>query len=130
MIFPSTPKVSNSPFILSFSLFSGCLLLASCGNSASNLASKSLDSVKNLLPSSVPIATVRSKDLKEMPSGADRALAWNQSLNQWVYVNIDYNPATLPNSQTQPIDSGLLPPLNSNSAEGTILDTSGQLPGE
>jgi len=125
---PSICQTLNRSANLRLSLFLGCILLTSCTSSTSNLASRSLDSVKNLLPSRVPIATVRTKDLKKMASGADRALAWNQSLNQWVYVDIDYNPATLPDAQTLPIDGGLLPPLESG--EGTTLNNTGQLPGE
>jgi len=110
-------------------LLSGCTLLVSCGNSTtSNLASQSLDKVTSLWPSSVPIAEVRAQDLKKMPSGADRALAWNRHLNQWVFVPMDYNPATLPDAQTQPIDGGLLPPLQSGG--NSILEGQGALPRE
>jgi hypothetical protein len=104
-----------------------CALLVSCGN-PSNLASKSLDKVTGLWPSRVPIAKVRPQDLKKMPSGADRALAWNRHLNQWVFVPMNYNPATLPDAQTLPIDGGLLPPLQSG--ETTILNGQGLLPEE
>ena len=125
---PKSPYLVTRPLPLSISLFGACLVFTSCGNSTSNLASQPLDSVKSLLPSRIPIATVRNKDLKELPSGADRALAWSKSLNRWTYAKIDYNPATLPDTQTQPIDSGLLPPLNEG--ESSILNNSGTLPDE
>lgn len=112
---------------VSLTLITSSSLLISCSSSSSsNLASKSLDKVTGLWPSRVPVAEVRKKDLKKMASGADRALAWNRSLNQWVYVPVDYNPPTLPDDQSFPIDGGLLPPLQPG--QDSTLEGRGQLP--
>ncbi|GEM_PF-4030740 len=117
------------PTTAGFTLAVSCSLLISCGNSStSNLASKSLNKVTSLWPSRVPIAEVRQKDLKKMPSGADRALAWNRSLNQWVYMPVDYNPPALPEDPTYPIDGGLLPPLQP--CQGSTAEGRGQVPEE
>ena len=120
---------------MSLTLLSSGSLLVSCGTSASNLAGKSLKSLKSiksatagLLPSRVPIAEVRTKDLKKMASGADRAIAWDRKLNRWVYTAVDYKPATLPNEQTLPVDGGLLPSLHPG--QNTTLNGQGPLPGE
>lgn len=80
------------------------------------------------MPSRVAIAEVRSKDLQKMASGADLALAWDRKLNRWVYTAVDYKPATLPDTQSQPVDTGLLPPLRQG--ENTTLKGQGQGPGE
>lgn len=102
-------------------------LLASCSNSStSSLASKSLDKVTGLWPSRVPVVDVRHKDLKKMASGKDRALAWDRSLNQWVYLPVDYKPPTLPDDQAIPIDGGLLPPLHPG--QDSSLEGRGQMP--
>ena len=119
---------------ISFAIVS-CFIFASCG--ASNLAKKSVKSVSKsvagIMPSRVPIATVRSKDLKKMPTGADRALAWERHLNRKRYAYNsgwmapkNYKAPTLPNDRGLPIDGGLLPPLHPG--QGTTMDGSGQLP--
>ncbi|NWK56413.1 hypothetical protein HW115_12385 [Verrucomicrobiaceae bacterium N1E253] len=113
----------------SIPLVLACALISACGNSSSsNLASKSIDKVTGLWPRRVDVVDVRHKELKKMPSGKDLALAWDRSLNQWVYVPVDYKPPTLPDDPTMPIDAGLLPPLQPG-LEST-LDGQGQLPAE
>ncbi len=119
-----------------------CIGFASCGNfSATNLAKKSVSSVKSvsksvtgIIPSRVPIATVRTQDLKEMPTGEERALAWERQLNRKRYASYsggwvapkNYQAPTLPDEASFPIDAGLLPPLHQN--QGTTLRASGELP--
>lgn len=106
-----------------------CSLFVSCQTDlTSGLTSKSLDKVTSLWPSRVPIAEVRNKDLKKMASGADRALAWDRSLNQWVYMPVDYKPPALPDEPTYPVDGGLLPPLHPG--QGDSMDERGQRPEE
>jgi len=129
-----TSSFSRQFLRVSFALTS-CLILASCG--ASTLAKKSVKSVSKsvagIMPSRMPIATVRSKDLKTMPTGADRALAWERHLNRqryayssrWVAPK-NYKAPTLPDERGLPIDGGLLPPLHPG--QGTTMDGTGQLP--
>lgn len=131
----SAPAIYSShiqPLLTSLALLSCGTLLVSCGTSASNLAGKSLDSIKsataNLLPSRIPIAEVRTKDLQKLTSGTDRALAWDRKLNRWVYMAVDYKPATLPDQPSLPVDGGLLPALHPG--QNTTLKSQGSLPGE
>lgn len=65
------------------------------------------------MPSRIPIAQVREADLQKMPTGADRALAWDRHLNRkrYVFVPSNYKPPTLPDSRSLPMDGGILPPL-------------------
>ena len=118
--------------LLHFTTLASGLVIISCGTSASNFAGKSIQSIKlvtsNLLPSRIPIAEVRTKDLQKISSGTDLALAWDRKLNRWVYTNVDYKPATLPDQQSLPIDGGLLPALHPG--RNTTLDGRGSLPNE
>lgn len=112
-----------------------CLIFTSCSNfSATDLAKKSVKSVTGLMPSRMPIATARAGDLKKMPTGADRALAWDRHLNSkryaysgpaWVLPK-NYKAPTLPDERGMPADGGLLPPLHPG--QGTTLEAGGQLP--
>ena len=123
-----------------------CMGFASCSNfSATNLAKKSVTSVKSasksvsksvagIIPSRVPIATVRTEDLKKLPTGAERALAWERQLNSrhyasynsgWV-VPANYKAPTLPDERSIPADGGLLPPLHPG--QSTTLQGNGELP--
>lgn len=132
MIAPSHLQTPCQKIARAASLTLTCSLLLSCGNSSStsskekNIARKSIDQIANLWPSRVPIAEVRNDDLKKMPSGADRALAWNRSLNQWVYMPVNYKQPTLPNDQTLPMGNGLLPPLHPG--QNSSLEGLGQPP--
>ena len=133
----STPSNFQNPRLkmaLAASLTLTCSLFISCGNSSStsseekSIASKSIGTITGLWPSRVPIAEVRSKDLKKMPSGTDRALAWDRSLNRWVYMPVNYKQPTLPDDQTFPIGNGLLPPLHPG--QDSSLEGLGHLPME
>ncbi len=113
-----------------------CSLLVSCGHfDASTLAKKSVKSVKavtKLIPSrTVPITTVRVKDLQELPTGADRALAWNRHLDHRRFAFFTpkhYNPPKLPSDRGMSADDGLLPSLLPGA--GASLDARGELPAE
>ena len=134
-----------SNFVRMCLIVTSCIAFTSCGNfSASSLAKKSVASAKKsvtsvkksvtgILPSRVPIATVRSEDLQKLPSGADRALAWERHLNRQRYAYAgrwfppkNYKAPTLPNEAGLPADGGLLPPLHPG--QGTTLEADGQLP--
>ncbi|BDS06405.1 hypothetical protein NT6N_14450 [Oceaniferula spumae] len=130
-------EVTNIPRkFASMSLtLTSCVILASCSNfSAADLAKKSVKSVSGLIPSRMPIAEVRPGDLKKMPTGADRALAWERHLNkkQYVYNTSNwvapknYKAPTLPEESGLPADGGLLPPLHPG--QGSALDNGGSLP--
>lgn len=114
-----------------------CSLLVSCGNfnasGVSQLAKKSVESVANLVPRRVPVATVRPKDLKKMPSGADRAMAWDRHLDSKRYASVsrwflpkNYKAPKLPDERTMPTDGGILPPLHPG--QGSALKGQGELP--
>lgn len=123
------PTLTHKHAFLPLALLASIPLLASCSNSSSsNLANKSLDKITGLWPSRVPVVDVRHKDLKKMASGKDRALAWDRSLNQWVYLPVDYKPPTLPDTQSMPVDGGILPPLTPG--QDTLLEGQGAMPGE
>lgn len=137
----STPNITLPTFTkrvapLSLTLIS-CSLLVSCGNfSATNLAKKSMHSVKsvaNLVPRRIPVAEVRTKELQKMPSGADRALAWNRHLDAKRYATTsykwfnpkNYKPASLPDERSMPMDGGILPPLKPG--QGSTLEGRGDI---
>lgn len=71
-----------------------------------------------------------------MPTGAERALAWDKHLNRKRYVSYlptgnwvppkGYKAPTLPDERGIPVDGGLLPPLRPG--QRTTLDASGELP--
>ncbi len=118
---PQTPSLYKKTTTLGLTLLS-CSLLASCaGSSLSTMAKKSANTVARLIPSRVPVAQVRPKDLKKVSSGADRALAWDRHLDSQRYAATsipslwipgDYQAPTLPSSRSMPTDGGILPPLN------------------
>lgn len=114
---------------LSLTLISSSLLV-SCGNfDAAGLAQKSVRSVANLIPRRVPVAEVREKDLRQMPTGADRALAWDRHLDARRYVFFipkHYKAPKLPATRSLPADGGILPPLHPG--RGSSLDGRGSLP--
>lgn len=116
---------------LSLTLISSSLLV-SCGNfDASGLAQKSVRSVANLIPRRVPVAEVREKDLRQMPTGADRALAWERHLDAKRYaffIPRHYKAPKLPATRSLPEDGGILPPLHPG--RGSSLDGRGSLPPE
>ena len=100
-----------------------CSLFVSCGNfnaaAVSKVAKKSVASVANLVPRRVPVAQVRPKDLKLMPTGADRALAWDRHLDSKRYASNSrwfapkhYKAPKLPSARSMPTDGGILPPLH------------------
>ena len=113
-----------------------CSLFVSCGNfDAAGIAKKSVRSVANLVPRRVPVAEVRPKDLKEMPSGADRALAWDRHLDSKRYASNfrwfapkNYKAPRLPDSRSMPTDGGILPPLHPG--RGSNLEGRGAIPSD
>lgn len=94
-------------------------LLASCASmdavkaSAAN-ASKGLKqfSLSDLRPSGVEVVEVREKELKEMPLGKERALAFDQKRKRsfWSFLPANFEEPTLPDIGDEGIDGSLLPP--------------------
>ncbi len=105
---------------------SSCALLASCGAissikkaTVSSVSAISKFSVSDLMPARVGIAEVREKDLKEMPLGKERALAYeakkqalasNRHGGFWFFKGpVDFKEPSLP-SEAGAMDGSLLPP--------------------
>ncbi len=128
-------------------LIASCTLFCSCGFNTAVLESKpiqslkknSMQSVKNLMPTRIPIATVRANELKPLPTGAERLAAWKKSqASKQRYASISkeqqsnisklYKAPILPTEQSTPTDGGILPPL----APGidSSLEAQGLLPSE
>ncbi len=94
-------------------------LLASCGTmdvvkASASTATKGLKqlSLSNLRPSRVDVVEVREAELKEMPLGKERALAFEEKRKRsfWSFALPDFEEPTLPNVGDDGIDGSLLPP--------------------
>ena len=129
---PYTLK-KTAPVIL---ILISCSLFPSCGSSSlTKTTNKSYQAISGLIPRRVPVAQVRPKDLRKLPTGAERALAWERHLDasryaynsSWVAPK-NYKPATLPVMRTLPSGAGLLPPLNPG--QRTNLEGRGNLPSD
>jgi hypothetical protein len=104
---------------------SSCALFASCGAlgsiknaTVSGVSHLSTFSVTDLMPARVGVVEVRQKDLKELPLGKERAMAYEakkQNLASrgggfWFFKGpVDFKEPTLP-SETGSSDGSLLPP--------------------
>lgn len=109
--------------MMSVAFVSG-FLFTSCGavDTAKHFAKRSANSMAKLMPSRIPVAEVREKDLKKMPTGADRALAWERKMNKkrfaytsWKFVPGNYVPPKLPDDQaTSSSEGSILPPLKND----------------
>lgn len=79
------------------------------GNAA---ASKISELTYKIRPSQVPVVEVREKDLKKLPTGEERALAFEKSRRQrsWFFGGpVDFKEPNLPEAGGG-MDGGLLPP--------------------
>lgn len=96
-----------------------CLMVVSCGGfDAVGIVKKPFKSVAKiklprLMPQRIPIAEVRAKDLREMPTGAEKALAFEEKRNRrrFVFIPGFYKEPKLPDARSLPSDAGILPPL-------------------
>ena len=131
------------PILLSKTIFSGLLALSSLflvscstikttSNKAKNIAKSSASSVAKIVPSSIntvtqiipsskiPVAKVNADTLKELPTGSERALAYDKKVTAKRFAALNffnpanYNPPKLPKSNSVGIDEGLLPALTPN----------------
>ncbi len=105
--------------LFTLGLLAPVCLLASCASvdavkaSAAN-ATKGLKNIS--LPTfgspGVDVVEVREKELKEMPLGKERALAFDQKRKRsfWSFALPDFEEPTLPDLDDDGIDGSLLPP--------------------
>lgn len=118
-----------------------CALFTSCGDSGvSSLTKKAVKagksvktSVAGIMPSRrIPVTEVRVKELKKMPTGADRALAWQRHLDRRRYVYfsapLNYKAPKLPSERRGFLGGGVLPSLNGS--DDPLLMPQGSLPSE
>ena len=95
------------------------MILASCGgidtvkSTASN-ATKGISqfSLADLRPSKIDVVEVREKDLREMPLGKDRALAFDRARERsfWSFLPGSFQEPSLPTIDGGEVDGSLLPP--------------------
>lgn len=95
------------------------VLFASCGTmdsikATAATAGKSVSqfSLSDLRPSQVKVVEVRENDLKEMPTGKERALAFDQTRKRsfWSFALPNFKEPTLPEINDADMDGSLLPP--------------------
>jgi|TARA_B110000037_G_scaffold46775_2_gene57351 hypothetical protein len=69
-------------------------------------------SISDLRPSRVDVVEVREKEMKEMPLGKERALAFDRKHKRsfWSFALPNFEEPTLPNVNEDSIDGSLLPP--------------------
>lgn len=69
-------------------------------------------SISDLRPSQVAVVEAREKDLKEMPLGDERALAFDRKRKRtfWSFSSVNFKEPTLPEVESIDIDGSLLPP--------------------
>jgi hypothetical protein len=69
-------------------------------------------SLTDLRPAKIDVVEVREKDLKEMPLGKDRALAFDRERKRsfWSFMQAPFKEPTLPVIEEGEIDGSLLPP--------------------
>jgi hypothetical protein len=69
-------------------------------------------SLSDLRPARVDVVEVREKDLKEMPLGKERALAFDRERKRsfWSFLNGNFKEPTLPSIEDGDMDGSLLPP--------------------
>ncbi|MFM2198316.1 MAG: hypothetical protein RLZZ505_1748 [Verrucomicrobiota bacterium] len=97
--------------------FAASVLLASCGaveavKSTTAKATEGISkfSITDLRPSNIDVVEVREKDLKEMPLGKDRALAYERRKSFWSFIPGSFKEPDLPKVEETELDGGLLPP--------------------
>lgn len=92
------------------------MLFASCGPMRETAANATQGmkhfSLSDLAPSKIDVVEVREKDLKEMPLGKERALAFDQRRKRsfWSFALPDFKEPTLPEVSDDEMDGLLLPP--------------------
>ena len=108
------------------SLIAGVLSLASCAGvkqagqksasfvkNTTSAATSGFDSLANLIPGrGIKVVEVREKDLKDLPTGREKALAFQNTRRSgfWIFGGpVNYSEPALPDTGAEP-DGSLLPP--------------------
>ena len=116
--FPPNPQPNQHVKFIITGLIAS-LFLVSCGTmdavkSTTASATKSVRqfSLSDLRLAKIDVVEVREKDLKEMPSGKDRALAFDRERKRsfWSFLGGDFKEPSLPAIDDGEIDGSLLPP--------------------
>jgi len=80
--------------------------------SITKIGKASHDSLAAILPSRIPVVEVREKDLKDMPLGSERALAYEQKKRGFFSFftgPVDFEEPDLPDVESE-MNGSLLPP--------------------
>ncbi|WP_411827997.1 hypothetical protein [Luteolibacter sp. AS25] len=108
---------SLSPALLALAL-SSCGAVSAVKSTASNATKAVTDfSITDLTSSGVDVVEVREKDLKEMPLGKDRAIAFEKERKRsfWSFaLPSDFEEPVLPEFTDGDMDGSLLPPKSSS----------------
>lgn len=118
-----SPKLFHHPAMKSFFCVIASLSFASCAQvnqlktatvgGISKVTEASKASVAKLMPARIPVVEVREKDLKPLPTGQERALAFEKSRRNgfWGLFSgpVDFEEPTLPDD-VGTMDGELLPP--------------------
>ncbi len=101
-------------------LLFGCavsILFVSCEsvNAVKSGTAKVTESISNftltdLSSAKINVVEVREKDLKEMPLGKDRALAYERKKFFWSLIPLNFKEPDLPKIEEGEFDGSLLPP--------------------
>ncbi len=93
------------------------MLFVSCGSvnavksgTANATEGISKFSLADLRPAKIDLVEVREKDLKEMPLGKDRALAYECKKYFWSFIPLNFKEPDLPRIEEGKFDGSLLPP--------------------
>ncbi len=112
-------RVLLPPVIATFGLAS-CTAVSAVGEGSMNLVKKTTDATTSnfaklsdlVNPAGVKVVEVREKDLKPLPTGQERALAFENTRKRgfWSFMGpVDFKEPTLPQAGGEP-DGSLLPP--------------------
>ncbi len=96
-------------------LFSSCAAVNAVKTTTSQVTAKatagiSQFSLADLRPKRIDVVEVREKDLKEMPLGKDRALAFERKKSFWAFFPGNFKEPDLPKVEEGEMDGSLLPP--------------------
>lgn len=101
-------------------LLLGCavsILFISCEsvNAVKSSTAKVTESISKftltyLSSAKINVVEVREKDLKEMPLGKDRALAYERKKSFWSFIPLNFKEHDLPKIKEGEFDGSLLPP--------------------
>ncbi len=94
-------------------VLSSCSTIKSTASKVGQISRDSVAKVGNLFPSNrPPVVEVRQEELKDLPLGHERALAFQEKKrHSWWFFSgpVDFKEPDLPDTETE-MTSGLLPP--------------------